>query len=151
MAGTSGRAESLLPGKGIWSQLRAIATLAQNDYSLVMRLRTLRRLFALCAVVALSLGVVAHGFAAADMDAKMAAAAAAGAMSPASCDCDGCGDHGMPTTGCFAHCGGTVAVLPGVAPLRTVTVERPAPSTVHVEPGRSGPPNPYPPRPSVLS
>src|SRR3546814_1803389 len=85
-----------------------------------MRLYALRRWFALCAVVALSLGLVAQGFAAADMDAKMMTAAAAGDMSPASGDCDGCGgDDGMPATGCFALCGGTVAVLTNVAPLRS--------------------------------
>src|SRR3546814_11081247 len=106
----------------------AIATCVQNDYSLNMRLYALRRWFALCAVVALSLGLVAQGFAAADMDAKMMTAAAAGDMSPASGDCDGCGgDDGMPATGGFALCGGTVRVLTNVAPLKPIAVERPAP------------------------
>jgi hypothetical protein len=118
-----------------------------------MRFHVLRRWFALCAILALSLGLVAHGVAAAQMDAKMMTAAAAGEMSPSSGGCDGCGsgDDGMSAIGCFALCGGTVAVLPSVAPLTFIAVERTTPRTVRSDPGRVGPPDPYPPRSSVLS
>lgn len=131
----------------------AIAVCVQNDYSLNMRFHVLRRWFGLCAILALSLGLVAHSVAAAQMDAKMMTAAAAGEMSPSSGGCDGCGggDGGMPAIGCFALCGGTVAVLPIVAPLKTVAVEQPSPVAVRSDPGRVGPPDPYPPRSSVLS
>src|SRR3546814_15739202 len=102
----------------------AIATCVQNDYSLNMRLFALRRWFALCAVVALSMGLVAQGFAAADMDAKMMTAAA-WAMSRASGGCAGCGgDDGMPGPGCLALCGGTVPVLQHVAPPNTMAAVR---------------------------
>src|SRR3546814_55732 len=81
----SGRAETFLAGRSFgrnFMMMWAIATCVQNDYSLNMRLCALRRWFALCAVVALSMGLVAQGFAAAAMDAKMMTAAAAGDMSP---------------------------------------------------------------------
>ncbi len=118
-----------------------------------MRFHVLRRWFSLCAILALSLGLVAQGVVAAQMDAKMMTTAPAGEMSPSSGGCDGCGggDGGTPATGCFAFCGGTVAVLPSVAPLKTVAVEQPNPIAVRSDPGRVGPPDPYPPRSSVLS
>jgi hypothetical protein len=112
----------------------------------------LRRWLALCAVVALSLGLVANGFAMADMDAKMMMAAAADEMSPSSGGCDGCGgDAGMPAVGCYALCGETVAVLPSVAPLTSVAVERPASPDARSDPGHGGSPDPHPPKLSVLS
>lgn len=131
----------------------AIAACVRNDYSLKMRFHVLCRCFALCAILAVSLGLVAHSVAAAQMDAKMMTAAAAGEMSASSGGCNGCGDDdgGMPAMGCFAPCGGSVAVLPSVAPLKTVAVEQPGPVTVRSDPGRVRPPDPYPPRSSVLS
>lgn len=122
-----------------------------NDYLLAMQLRALRRWLAVCTVLVLGLGPVAQSLAAADMD-PMTMTAAAGEMSHSSGGCDGCGgDDGMPTTLCFALCGGLVAVLPSVAPLEAVAVERPTPLAVHVDPGRVSSPDPYPPRPSGLS
>lgn len=132
--------------------LTAIAARPQCDYSLVMHLRPLRRWLALCAVVALSLGLVAHGFAAAGMGTKMAAAAA-GEMSSPSGGCDDCsgGDDGMAPAGCFAACAGTVAVLPSVASIKMVGIEAAAPIAVRSSLGHGGPPDPFPPRSSVLS
>ncbi|MGH6947870.1 MAG: hypothetical protein ACREDZ_11120 [Kiloniellales bacterium] len=122
-----------------------------SDYLLAMQLRALRRWLALCTVLFVSLGLVAQSLAVADMDAKMMTAAA-GEMSPSPGGCDGCGDDdGMPATLCIALCGGTVAVLPSVAPLRVVAVERPTPLVVRIDPGRISSPDPYPPRPSILS
>lgn len=134
----------------IW--LPPIAKGVDSDYLMNMRFRALRRWFALCAVVALSLGLVAHGFAAADMGTKMMTAAA-GEMSSSSGGCDGCsgGGDGMLATGCFALCGGTVAVLPSFAPIKAVSVEPATPVAVRSSLGRGGPPDPYPPRPSVVS
>lgn len=129
-----------------------IAASAQNDYSLNMRFRALRQWFALCAVVALSLSLAAHGFAAADMGTKMVTSAAASEMSPSSGGCDGCsGGEGMLATGCLALCGGTVAVLPSFAPIKVISVEPAASVAVRFSLGRGGPPDPYPPRPSILS
>jgi hypothetical protein len=130
-----------------------IAKWVDSDYLMNMRFRTLRRWLALCAVVALSLGVAAHGFAAAEMDAEMMTAASVDEMSPSSSGCGGCsgGGDGMLTTGCFALCGGAVAVLPSFAPIKALAVEPAAPAAVRSSLGRGGPPDPYPPRPSILS
>lgn len=116
-----------------------------------MRRGVLRRWFALCAVVALSLSLVAYGFAAADMGAEMLTAATAGDM-PSPDGCDGCGGgDGLLAAGCFAACSGSVAVLPSFAPIRAASVQPAAPIAVRSSLGRHGPPDPYPPRPSVLS
>ena len=117
-----------------------------------MRFGFPRRWLALCTVLALSLGLVAHSFAAAEMDAKMMTAAAASEMSLwGGCDgCNGDGD-GMLATGCFALCGGAAAVLPSFAPIKAANLEPAAPTAARSNLGRRGPPDPYPPRPSVLS
>lgn len=67
--------------------------------------------------------------------------------------CNGCGgdDQGMPTT-CFAVCGnGVFAILP-VAPAiaKIVSVSPLAPSVASIA-GYHGPPDPYPPRFTILS
>lgn len=132
--------------------MAAIADRAENDYSLDMARRALRRWFALFAVMALVSGLAAHGVSAADMGAKMMGMATASEMSPSS-TCNGCGggDDGMPATACNAICSGIVAVLPDLAPVATAAVEPASPIAVPYHLGRDGPPDPYPPRLSILS
>lgn len=116
-----------------------------------MRLGIPCRWLGFCLVVALTLGLVGHGFAAAEMQAKMMTAA--GDMSSSSDGCNGCagGDDGMSSAGCFAVCGGAIAVLPAVAPIKSTAVGSAVSVAALFHFGQVGPPDPSPPRPSVLS
>lgn len=107
-----------------------------------------RRLSALFLALALAVGLMAHGIQASDMAVKMSTAAASNMPMPSGCD--GCnGDHGVPTA-CFAQCGGLAAVLPLVTTgVATISQSAPAVQTVPVA-GHHGPPDPYPPRPTIL-
>lgn len=131
--------------------MAAIAARLESDYLLAMVHPARRRWFAFFAAVALILGLAAYGVAAADMGAKMMPTAD-GAMAPAGM-CNGCGggDDGMPATACNALCGGTVALLPEFVPIAVAAVEPAIPVAMPPHLGRAGPPDPYPPRLSILS
>ena len=109
-----------------------------------------RRISALFLALVLAVGLAAHGVRASDIGVKMVAAAATDMPMPGKCD--GCGDdHKAMAAACSAYCG-TVVVLPlaGAAfdVVPAVIVENfvgPSPT------GRTVSPDPYPPRPTVLS
>ena len=108
-----------------------------------------RHLSALFLALALVVGGVTHGVHASDMAVKMATAPASEMPMPSGCN--GCSDdnHGMPLA-CFAFCGGVVAVLPVVPTVAAaVSVCPPAASALSIA-GHHGPPDPYPPRPTIL-
>src|SRR3546814_10803237 len=68
--------------------------------------------------------------------------------------CAGCGGDdgaGMAMDACIALCGGTLALPLGLITLPTLPIEQPMATVSVVEPSRGGPPDPYPPRPVVLS
>lgn len=110
-----------------------------------------RRIAVLLLALALTAGWMSHGVRAADMGVKMAVAAASDM--PISGKCDGCGGghDSMQAGTCFAYCG-PVSALPSapavcdVLPVDTVQYRPVLPGT-----GWGAPPDPYPPRPSVLS
>ncbi|GIK96238.1 MAG: hypothetical protein BroJett029_04470 [Alphaproteobacteria bacterium] len=131
----------------------AIAGPVFRDYSQAMRLGIPCRWLGLCLVMALTLGLAGHDFATAEMQAKMMTAAAAGEMSSSSDGCNGCtgGGDGMLSAGCFAICGGVLAVLPAAAPIKSTAVDSAVPVAAPFHIGQIGPPDPSPPRPSVLS
>jgi hypothetical protein len=87
------------------------------------------------------------------MTAKAVAAAADMVVQSPSSDCDsGCGgnDTDMQTT-CFAHCASTVGIVSEAIELtiRAAVYETPLPAVSSLS-GRTGPPDPYPPKSSVL-
>lgn len=130
----------------------AVAAPGNGLYPDGMRLRVLRRWFALCIVAALTLGLATHGYAAASMNAKMAAATVSSDMSKPDGTCDGCGGNdAMLGGGCYAACIGAVAILPASALL--VAIDRAAVVSQLPGPGlgRSSQPDPYPPRSLVLN
>ncbi|MGH6945559.1 MAG: hypothetical protein ACREH6_15250 [Geminicoccaceae bacterium] len=113
-----------------------------------------RRWLAVFAVLALAFGTTTtQRMAAADMSANMAAVAAASDTSPshACSDCNNAAHHEMPSTACFAFCNGSVAVLPAPVPLEVGAAQRAIPRTIPSVLERNAPPEPYPPRPAVLS
>ncbi len=109
-----------------------------------------RRISAVFLALALAVGLVAHGVRASDIGVKMAAAAATDMPMPGKCD--GCGDDQKAmAAACSAYCG-TVIALPFTGTafdavpaeiLRAFAGPTPTSHTV--------PPDPYPPRPAVLS
>jgi hypothetical protein len=116
-----------------------------------MRLVVSCRLFALLAILAMTLGMVAHGVQAASMGASMVAAASMDMSAPENCGgCPG-GDEqgGMVMETCFALCGATTALPPVVAAVHSSPAEQPVPLVASFSLGRTGPPDPYPPRPDL--
>lgn len=110
-----------------------------------------RRIMTLLLALTFVVGLVPHGMRAADAGMNMAMAAA-GDM-PMSSKCDGCGDDqkAMTSAACSAFCGSFVALpLIGtvfeLASAETFVGFAGPPSA-----GHTVPPNPYPPRPAVLS
>ncbi len=111
----------------------------------------IRRIMALLLALTFIVGLVPHGSRGADADAKMVMAAT-GDM-PMSGKCDGCGDDqkAMTSAACSAYCSGFVAL-----PLIETVFEPPSAEAVGdfagpTPAGHTIPPDPYPPRPAVLS
>ncbi len=112
----------------------------------------LRRLLNLLLVVALAAGLVSHGVQAADMAAKMSMDA--GSTMPMSGKCDGCGGEGkdcMSPGTCSLICG-TVFALPATSPVFHVLPAAPGEfAAIPAGVGWNSPPDPYPPRSTILS
>ena len=112
----------------------------------------IRRLLSLCLVLAFATGLVIHGTCAADMNVKMTMAAVSDM--PMQGKTDGCddGNDTMSLNACFAICASMTALptTPAdlfVAPFVDVVAWSVEPSLM----GHADPPDPYPPRPAVLS
>lgn len=110
----------------------------------------LRRLTDLLLIVALAAGLVVHGVQAANMAAKMSMVAAS--TMPMSGECDGCCDDGcISLGGCSLICR-TVLALHVVSPVFQLL-----PATlgefgaIPARVGWNALPDPYPPRPTILS
>jgi len=109
-----------------------------------------RRILALLLALTLVVSGAMHSVQAADMTVKMTAAT--GDL-PMPGGCNGCNgdDHSMTPAACFALCGGVTAVLPSVPLVAAATlVSSPAAQAASVA-GLHGPPDPYPPRPTILN
>ncbi len=116
----------------------------------IMWRETARRLFVLVLSVALATGLVTRAVYAAYP--ATAIAAMSGDM-PMHGKCNGCAgsEKGMPSAACaFAFCG-MVAVLPVTATLDPVAAETIEPTAWRSATGHVFPPDPYPPRPTILT
>lgn len=105
------------------------------------------RLSALLFALALVVGFAAHGVQAAHMSAAMAAAAM---DSPMPDGCDACDKDGKAVPACSAMCAGLVAVLPALPVVETVKIAARYAVESASGVGLRGPPDPFPPRSSVL-
>ena len=111
---------------------------------------TARRLFVLVISVALATGLVARAVQPASSE--VAAMAMSGDM-PMHGKCDGCAgsEKAMPSAACaFAFCG-LVAVMPVAITFESVAAGTIAPTAQRSATGHVFPPDPYPPRPAILS
>jgi hypothetical protein len=120
-----------------------------------MRFEIARRVFVIVLSIALATGAAVRSAQAIAMDATAPAETAAATTDtdiPMSGKCDGCaGDEKAMAAACSAVCSGAVAVLPVVVAFGVVCVETVDFSAVRPATGYSFPPDPYPPRPIVLS
>jgi hypothetical protein len=109
-----------------------------------------RRIFALLLAVTFIVAGAVNGVQATDMSVRMTVSAT---DMPMPDGCNGCpgGDHGISSTACFMLCGGVMAVLPSVPPVVAVTVVASPAAQAVVVAGLHGPPDPYPPRPTILN
>jgi hypothetical protein len=134
-----------------------LAMASANCYCSRMWSRNFRRIPALLATLALAVGLVAHGFSGPDIIVKSATTTQSdmpisGDM-PMSGKCDGCAgsEKGLAPAACSAFCS-AVFVLPTTAMvLYAVPVETLRPASEQEAIGRADPPDPYPPRPAILS
>jgi hypothetical protein len=128
---------------------------AADCYFELMRFEIARRVFVIVLSVALATGVAVRSVQAIAMDIAAPAATAAATTDtdmPMSGKCSGCaGDEKAMAAGCSAFCSGAVAVLPLVVAFGPISAETIGPSAAPSATGHAFPPDPYPPRPIVLS
>jgi hypothetical protein len=122
-----------------------------------MRFEIVRRLFVIVLSVALATGLAMRSGQAVAMDVKTTAPAAATVTTdvgmPASGKCIGCAgtEKAMASAACSAFCGSAMASLSVVVAFSPVCVDTVEPSIAAIATGRAVPPDPYPPRPTILS
>lgn len=111
----------------------------------------LRRLFVLVLGLALVAGPLMQAAQGSGMALKMAAAAPSALSAPAGCE--GCGDDqpGVPAA-CLAICtAGISAVLPPIPVMADAAATPVSPRPAGGSAGSPAPPDPYPPKPLILS
>jgi len=114
-----------------------------------------RRILVVCLALVLSVGLAAH-FSVVDFDAKASAVTAAmssdrPADMPMQGKCDGCGGHQKAPAACAAFCASLFALpTPSVA-LEVFPAKTEIPFTGWFATGFAEPPDPHPPRTSILS
>ena len=132
----------------------ALAMTFVDRYCAAMSFGKIRRISAALMAVVLAIGLSTHGLGGPNMITNSAMALASDM--PMSGDmpgkCDGCaGDEkGLAQAVCSAFCG-TVVPSPVTAVFSVVPAEILAPAGERIAVGRAEPPDPYPPRPIVLS
>jgi len=115
-----------------------------------MRWRSCRWL-SLIVVLTLAWGGAAPDGRAAGVERMMAAASGCDDVSSSGA-CEHCGNgDAMPAAACASLCGVSAAPPPGLAQAAVLTRDAVTPLVARAEAGLLGPPDPYPPRPAILS
>jgi hypothetical protein len=125
-----------------------------NRYTCLMLVETVRRISTLLVTLALVFGPAVNSVYAASMGAKMAVAASSDVHSPSKCDDCGAAKAGMSVGMCSAasYCGGLTAFpSTGNAVFEPLPVGTLAPYNTRHMTGRADAPDPYPPKPTILS
>jgi hypothetical protein len=128
-----------------------------NCYGDRMLCKKTRRISALLSALVLAFGLVTHGFAGPDIVVKSTMAAAIdmpmSSGMPMSGKCDGCaGDEkGVAPVACSAFCGAVIATPSVAAAFIAVPIDTLGPLAEAIVAGHADPPDPYPPRPTILS
>jgi len=123
-----------------------------------MAFEKLRRASAIVAALILAAGLVMHGFTGLDTGSSTSATSIATQMPmptdmPMSGQCDGCAgqEKGMSPAACSAFCSAVLAVPSVAVVFNTISIETLGPSAGPIVTGHADPPDPYPPRPILLS
>lgn len=123
-----------------------------NRYLVLMLIDTVRRIAAVLVALGLLFGPAAGSMHASSMSAKMVMSASNGTHSSGDCNDCGTAKAGMPIGACSAiYCGGLIAYLTADdigsdwLPAKGFTPR----DSRHVS-GHVGPPDPYPPKPTIL-
>lgn len=137
--------------QAFWRRRPVCLAFVPADRYLTCMSQKVRRVMTLLLTITLIVGLVPHGLRAADMDMKMIMAVATDMPMSGKCDCCGDDQKAMTSAVCSAHCGGFVAL-----PLIGMLFEPSSVETVGDLPGPTPaghaiPPDPYPPRPAILS
>jgi hypothetical protein len=124
-----------------------------NSYSAGMAFEKIFRVSALLAALVLAVGFTMHGLGASDMIVKSAMTAASDMPMPIAGKCSGCAgdDKGEAPTICSACCSAVLALPLVAVVLDAVRSERVNPMPGPDIAGHANPPDPYPPRPIILS
>lgn len=101
--------------------------------------------------LALTLGMSSNGIGATDMTVKTTTVSVSSVPMPGGHGSRSSDDHDVWGISCFTLCGGAVAVLPSDAPIASLILIAPAAVPAIPIAGWHGPPDPYPPRPAILS
>lgn len=141
-----------------WSRRQmALAMAYANCYSADMSFEKFRRISAVLMALVLAIGLATHGLGGPDMIVKSAIAAASDV--PMSSDmpmqgkCNGCaGDEkGFAPAACSAFCCAVIALPVVAVVLDAIPAETLSPMAGADAIGRTNPPDPYPPRATILS
>jgi len=122
-----------------------------------MSFEKIRRISAVLMALVLAVGLATHGFGGSDIIVKSSMTAASDM--PMSSDmplhgkCNGCaGDEkGLAPAACSAFCGAVIALPMTAVVLDAIPDETLSPMAGAGAIGRANPPDPYPPRPTILS
>jgi hypothetical protein len=109
---------------------------------------TLRKICAALLVLAFALGTVTQAVQASDMAVKLATTASSDKPMPAGCN--GCGDDNMGNMACAVVCAVPAAVMPDNVAVSDLQAAIVTCLEDEVGVGRTGPPDPFPPKPSLL-
>ena len=128
-----------------------------------MSLGRIRRISVVLMAMVVAIGVATHGLGGPDIMVKSAMVRAPDMAMPGdmlmSSDapmpgkCSGCAGHekGVAPAACATFCAAAIAIPSAAVVLYTVPAETLRPTTELIASGHSEPPDPYPPRPIVLS
>jgi hypothetical protein len=117
-----------------------------------------RHLFVRTLALALAAGLVTHSMPAGNFAAKAADMTVAMSMDtapdvPMQGKCDGCAgdENGLMSSACSAFCGSAITLPSPPVLLDATAIAIPLPPAGTVVTGHTGPPDPYPPRPTSIS
>lgn len=123
----------------------------RDRYVAVMLFDLVRRLSVTLLILSLSLGPAVNSVHASSMGAKMAVTALSDMHSPGKCsDCAG-SKNGVAPGVCSVYCTGVTAASPDVTEIDFLSIETFGRLATRLMAGLPVAPDPYPPRPTVLS
>ena len=135
----------------------ALAIASANCYSARMSSKKIRRVPAFLAALVLAVGLIAHGVGGPDITVKSAMTTASdmsmpsGMPMPGKCNSCAGNEKGVAPAVCAAFCSAVIALPVAPVVLHAVPAETLSPTHESDASGFADPPDPHPPRSSILS